>query len=258
MDKTEIIATIVLFNFFFILFIIGIILFIKQYKVKKNEHNKILIDREKEHQKELLSNKLEIQNQTMQHIGREIHDNIGQQLTLASIYSQKFSFENGASGANENIENISSIINQSLVDLRQLSKTLTNDTIDQNSIQELIDNECKKVNNLKNCTVSFIKESKITLDSYQTKSILLRIVQEFLQNSIKHSKCKNITILLKEIDNNILLQLQDDGIGFQVDELISNGIGLSNMKKRTYILNGTFELESQPNLGTKLVITIPL
>ncbi|MGC4041188.1 MAG: ATP-binding protein [Flavobacterium sp.] len=201
---------------------------------------------------------MEIQNQTMQHIGREIHDNIGQQLTLASIYSQKFSFENGVSGVNENIENISNIINQSLVDLRQLSKTLTNDTIDQHSIQELIDNECKKINNLKSYAISFIKEPKITLDSYQTKSILLRIVQEFLQNSIKHSKCRNITILLKEIENSILLQLEDDGIGFQADEMISNGIGLSNMKKRTDILNGTFELESKPGFGTKLIITIPL
>ena len=101
MGKTEIIITIFLFNVFFILFIIGIIVFIRQYKLKKNEHNIMLQNQYEEHQKELLSNQIEIQKQTMQDIGREIHDNIGQKLTLASLYSQQLAYENKAPHINE-------------------------------------------------------------------------------------------------------------------------------------------------------------
>ena len=258
MGKTEIIITIIIFNLFFILFLIGIILFIKQYKLKKKEHNAMLLNQEENHQKELLSNQLEIQTQTMQHIGREIHDNIGQKLTLASIYTQQLAFENKAPQINENIENIGAIINQSLIELRQLSKSLTDDTIEDNTIIDLIENECVKINDLKKCEVIFKCESKIIVDSYQIKSILFRITQEFLQNSIKHSKCKNINISLKKSKNSIQLKLQDDGVGFNINSIESKGIGLSNMKKRTEILNGTFDLESKINFGTNLTIQIPI
>ena len=90
MGKNEIILTIILFNLFFILFIVGILIFIQQYRLKKKEHLLMLQTQHEDHQKELLSTQLEIQNQTMQHIGREIHDNVGQKLTLASLYTQQF------------------------------------------------------------------------------------------------------------------------------------------------------------------------
>lgn len=194
----------------------------------------------------------------MQHIGRKIHDNIGQNLTLASIYTQQLAFENKAPHINENIENIGAIINQSLVELRQLSKSLTDDNIEDNSIIDLIENECVKINDLKKCEVIFKYELKIIVDSYQIKSILFRITQEFLQNSIKHSKCKNINISLKKSENSIQLELQDDGVDFNINTIESKGIGLINMKKRTEILNGTFDLERKINFGTNLIIQIPI
>lgn len=194
----------------------------------------------------------------MQHIGRKIHDNVGQNLTLASIYTQQLAFENKAPHINENIENIGAIINQSLVELRQLSKSLTDDNIEDNSIIDLIENECVKINDLKKCEVIFKYELKIIVDSYQIKSILFRITQEFLQNSIKHSKCKNINISLKKSENSIQLELQDDGVDFNINTIESKGIGLINMKKRTEILNGTFDLERKINFGTNLIIQIPI
>ena len=194
----------------------------------------------------------------MQHIGRKIHNNIGQKLTLASIYTQQLAFENKAPHINDNIENIGAIINQSLVELRQLSKSLTDNIIEDNSIIDHIENECIRINDLKKCVVIFKYESKIIVDSYQIKSILFRITQEFLQNSIKHSKCKNINISLKKSENSIQLELQDDGVGFNINTIESKGIGLSNMKKRTEILNGTFDLESKINFGTNLIIQIPI
>ena len=114
----------------------------------------ILNDQHTEHQKEILSAQIEIQNQTMQHIGREIHDNIGQKLTLASLYTQQLAYENKAPQINENIENISAIINQSLSELRALSKSLTDDSISNSTIVELLQNECKIINELKRSSYS--------------------------------------------------------------------------------------------------------
>ncbi|VXB83682.1 Two-component sensor histidine kinase [Flavobacterium sp. 9AF] len=256
MGKSEIIVTIILFNLFFILFLLGIIVFIKQYKEKKKEHENKLFLQQKEHEQELLTTQLEIQTQTMQYIGREIHDNIGQKLTLASLYTQQLAYENKAPQITENIENISTIINDSLSELRQLSKSLTDNNIEQNSILDLLKAECKKINELKKCEVHFSYQESIDIPSYQSKSILLRITQEFIQNSIKHSKCKNITITLEKNGSYVQLTLNDDGTGFDISQK-SNGIGLLNMKKRTEMIGGAYTLDSIENLGTKLTIQIP-
>jgi signal transduction histidine kinase len=210
------------------------------------------------HEQILLSTQIEMQTQTMQYIGREIHDNIGQKLTLASLYTQQLAYENKAPQINDKIENISSIINESLSELRQLSKSLTDDSIAGNTITDLIQQECERVNNTKKCCVHFSSNQKNFVLPYQTKSILLRIVQEFLQNSIKHSGCKNIEISLSVNDNTNWLLLKDDGKGFDLTKISGNGIGLNNMKKRAELIGGTFNLESIAGSGTKLDIEIPL
>jgi signal transduction histidine kinase len=258
MGKTEIIVTIILFNLFFILFIVGIVVFIRQYKLKKKEHIGMLTSQKEAHQKELLATQIEIQQQTMQHIGREIHDNIGQKLTLASLYTQQLAFENKAPNVKDSIENISAIINQSLEELRELSKSLTDNSIAKKSICKLINAECEKINELKIGKINFTCANKKIDLSYELKAILVRITQEFIQNSIKHSKCKLITVNLREVENKIMLDLTDDGIGFESDKMYANGIGLANMKKRTEMLGGIFNLKSTMNIGTKLEIEIPL
>lgn len=256
MGKSQIILTIILFNFFFIAFVIAIITFVRQYKLKKKEYIVLISNQFAEHQKELLSTQIEIQTQTMQHIGREIHDNIGQQLTLASLYTQQLAFENKAPHITENIENISKIINSSLSELRQLSKTLTDNTIENKNLVSLLKTECRKVNEFKNCEFTFSKEANKLQFSYETKSFLVRIVQEFLQNSLKHSDCKKINVHLQTDENNLILSLKDDGKGFDTNENKS-GIGLKNIKKRTAMLEGTFDIKSNKN-GTNLTIKIPI
>lgn len=207
-----------------------------------------------EHQKELLSNQIEIQKQTMQDIGREIHDNIGQKLTLASLYSQQLAYENKAPHINEKIDGISEIINQSLTELRALSKSLTDDTINSRDTIDLIQHEVDKINELKKCVVSFSFNEKNIKLNYQIKSVLYRIIQEFIQNSLKHSKCKNIKINLEKINNSLKLVLHDDGIGFDINSVSSKGIGLVNMKKRAEIIHADFNVESSINNGTQLTI----
>ena len=258
MGKSEIIITIILFNIFFIAFIVAIIAFVRQYRLKKKQHDMLLHHQHEEHQKELLSTQIEIQNQTMQHIGREIHDNIGQKLTLASLYTQQLAYENKAPQINESIENISAIINQSLTELRELSKSLTDDTINTSTLVALLQQESDKINDLKKSNIAFNFNDKKIDVTYQIKSILLRICQEFMQNSIKHSQCKNIIIQLNKTENELQLILFDDGVGFDINTISGKGIGLSNMKKRTEIIGGEYAFESVAKKGTQLTITIPV
>lgn len=258
MEQTEIITFIIVVNIILFIFISGTILFIMQYRKRKIDYNSEKTKIVESHAKELLNTKLEMQTQTMQYIGREIHDNVGQKLTLASLYTQQLAYENKAPQINNKIENISHIINESLTELRQLSKSLTDDSIAENTITVLLQQECDRVDNTKKCSVYFSSNQKNTSLPYQTKSILVRIVQEFLQNSIKHAGCKNIDVTLTGNDECIQLQLHDDGNGFDLNLVSGSGIGLNNMKKRTELIGGKFYLQSKPGAGTELNIEIPL
>ena len=256
--QTEIIIFIIAFFAVFIAFFLGIVLFVQHGKKSKTNFITEKETLKTNHIQELLSTQLEMQTQTMQHIGREIHDSVGQKLTLASLYTQQLAYENKAPQITDKIENIGSIINESLKELRQLSKTLTDDTITENDIVSLLQNECEKVNALQKATVIFTSSIAVVNLDYQHKNILLRVVQEFLQNSIKHAECKKITISFSKKETSIIVRLIDDGKGFDKYSIKQNGIGLANMEKRIGIIGGKFQLESVLQKGTILNIEIPL
>lgn len=258
MGENSFLALLILFNVMFVLFIGGIFLFIREYRLKKSSHNKELKSIEIVHKKELLETQLEIQIQTMKHIGQEIHDNIGQKLTLSSIYLQQLDYENKVPEISKKLNSINNILNQSLNELRLLSKSLTDDSISNLSISDLLSNECQKIRDLRIYTITFNDDIDIKLDAYRIKSILVRITQEFLQNSIKHSDCKNISCYLSTSDKYVRLVLKDDGKGFDVNSTTTKGIGLKNMKKRTHMLDGNFSLKSNKEYGTELSIEIPI
>ncbi|MBK1894192.1 sensor histidine kinase [Chryseobacterium paridis] len=257
MGKTELLITIILFNIFFVLFVAAVMVYIRKYKQRKKEYlNEIEIKNEI-HQKELLATQLEIQQATMQQIGRELHDNIGQKLTLVSLYTQQLLYENRVTEVSERIEQVSQIINQSLQDLRSLSKTLTDDNINQKEIVTLIQEEVDNTNAFKKCKVSFKHNFKQLDLGFVHKNVLLRITQEFIQNSIKHANCKNIFINLDTSDEVLWeLNIKDDGIGFDRSNIKSNGIGLTNMKNRAEIIGAHFSLESLKNKGTTINIIL--
>lgn len=257
MGKTELLITLILFNIFFVLFVAAVMVYIRKYRQRKKEYLNEIEVKNEIHKRELLATQLEIQQATMQQIGRELHDNIGQKLTLVSLYTQQLLYENKVPEVSERIDQVSQIINQSLQDLRSLSKTLTDDNISQKEIVTLIQEEVDNTNAFKKCLVDF-KHNFQQLDlGFVHKNVLLRITQEFIQNSIKHSNCKNIFISLNTSETVLWeLTLKDDGVGFNQSAVQSNGIGLTNMKNRAQIIGADFSLESSEYSGTTLNIIL--
>jgi signal transduction histidine kinase len=257
MGKTELLITLILFNIFFVLFVAAIMVYIRKYKHRKKEYLNEIEVKNEIHKRELLATQLEIQQATMQQIGRELHDNIGQKLTLVSLYTQQLLYENKVPEVSERIDQVSQIINQSLQDLRSLSKTLTDDNINQKEIVTLIQEEVDNTNSFKKCKVSFEHNFKQLDLGFAHKNVLLRITQEFIQNSIKHAKCKNIFINLNTSEESLWeLTIKDDGVGFDKSNIKSNGIGLTNMKNRAEIIGADFSLDSEKSKGTTLNIIL--
>lgn len=256
MGKTEIIIFLVLANAVFLILIAGVFMFVFKYRKRKIEHGRELETREEQHKLQLANTQLNVQQQTMQYIGREIHDSVAQKLTLASIYTGQMHNRSTEPEIVKPLENVIKIINDSLTELRQLSHSLT-DTRKQNaSLAELIAAECENVNDTGKCNLLLSVRETPVMD-IAAKSSLFRIVQEFIQNSLKYSECAEIKIDLSSQNNSLVMSLEDNGKGFDLDERKHKGIGLDNMRRRALALNGHFEMESSPGNGTKLRISVP-
>jgi signal transduction histidine kinase len=258
MDKAQVIFILLLSTAVIFIFIAAIFYFLLQYRKRKIIHQQQTFQLQQLHAKEMLQTKLEIQSQTMQHIGREIHDNVGQMLTLASLYTQQLEYENKAPQIVGKIKGISKIINESLTELRLLSKSLTNDAIYENNIVTLLHQEYEKINALNKYQINYSCNQQTIELPYLSKSILVRVVQEFFQNSIKHAACKNLQLALNATDKELTLLLADDGKGFNTNNTINSGIGLNNIKKRIELIGGTYQLTSSIGIGTQLSIKISL
>jgi signal transduction histidine kinase len=250
--EREITIFIVIANVILLVFIGGILIFIAQYRKRRIVHQSEKELMNQVHQQELLSNQIEVQTQTMRDIGREIHDNVGQKLTLASIYSNQLSHENPAQ--NQKIEQISKLLNESLQDLRQLSKSLVQPQLAQYNLLELLKHEAEQINHT-GVKLKIKTELKAINLATESKNSIFRLLQEFIQNSLKHAKCKQIVINIEQIDQKMHILIEDDGIGFD-QNIEKDGIGLSNMKRRANEIGADFELISELEKGTKLVLIL--
>ncbi len=226
------------------------------YRRRKIDHAKEVTTMNEHFAQEMLNTQLEIQQQTMQQIGREIHDNVGQKLTLASLYVQQLDIDAQDAFALKKINAVTGIINESLSDLRSLSKNLTDNNYLHISLYELISQECTRVNAAGTCTATLDANTGQIPVSQAIKNFVLRILQEFMQNSLKHARCTQLAIQLKLQPAGLQIDASDNGKGF-VTGTEAKGIGLKNMSKRADIIGARFTITSTPGSGTTMELFIP-
>jgi signal transduction histidine kinase len=260
MGQTEYKVFIVLATLIVFVFIGGIMVFIIQYHKRKLHYEREKAILNEQHIQDLLHTKLEIQKHTLADLGREIHDNVGQRLTLASVYANDLAFDDSYPSIKEQVTAISSILNESLADLRSLSKSLTNPHAEFTELKDLIDEECRRVNRLNVCKVEYtFTDTNFTI-SATIKNFILRIIQEFIQNSLKHANCTHVFLDLNHTPSGLDIRANDNGEGFDLNTYRDDenkGIGLVNMRKRAELIGAEFSLNSVIQKGTMLHLFIP-
>jgi hypothetical protein len=228
--------------------------------VFQKRKNKLLLDKIKQQQafdEEIAQTQTEIQEETLKHVGRELHDNVGQLLAFASMQLKMLSSQiNGE--LKDKVTDTSKVIKESLKEVRALSKSLNTDVILNAGFEESITNELNRLKRMKLMEVELISNGeKEVCKNNKDAIILFRILQEFMSNSVKYSKAKHLEISLNYSEEKLLIIAKDDGVGFDM-ETVKNGAGLINMKSRASLIESTFSLTSQPNEGVELQIEYPV
>src|SRR5690606_31921324 len=202
-----------------------VVIVIVLFSVFARRKNRLLQEKEearKAFEKELAESQIEIREETLRNISWELHDNIGQLMTLAKIQVQS------AQDDPKNIEEASQTIGTALDELRTLSKLISPEALKNLTLPQAVELEIARFNRLNFITSTFEVEGVPTKIDSKKEIILFRILQEFFSNTIKHSKASHLNVAFHYGSNRLQIFAEDNGTGF-LDSSGFSGIGIENM-----------------------------
>ncbi|MEJ7625304.1 MAG: sensor histidine kinase [Ferruginibacter sp.] len=252
-----IIIFIILCTLIILILITFITVIIYRYQKKQHAYFKELEELKVVHQNNLLQSQLEIQEQTFQNISREIHDSIGQKLTLAKLNLNTLNPDQ-LNGQINKVNTAITMIGEAINDLSDISRSMSSELIMQNGLIKALEFEVAQLTKLALYNIKLIVTGNSVFLDAHTELVLFRIVQEALNNIVKHSSASLINISIHFDDAFLILKVKDNGTGFSNDRATENGIGLKNMSKRAMMLNGEFSIDSNSKNGTTITIKIPI
>ncbi|TBN04283.1 histidine kinase [Hyunsoonleella flava] len=228
--------------------------------VFQKRKNKLLLDKirqQRAFEEEMVKAQTETQEQTLKNIGWELHDNVGQLLSFASMQLSILKMQ-VSDDVRDKFKDTTEALSNGLKEVRALSKTLNNDVILNIGFEKSITNELDRLKRMKFTSAELnIVGEKTDFRDKNHEIIVFRILQEFLSNSVKYSEAKNLNIVLDYQPESIIITAKDDGKGFDIAE-VEKGSGLINMKSRAELIGATLVLKSKPNEGVELTLNYPL
>ncbi|AXY77953.1 sensor histidine kinase [Paraflavitalea soli] len=245
----------------FVISAAGSIVFLVKYirrSRKSYTHNQQLAGSEMEAQ--LLKTQLELQEQTLQHISQEIHDNIGQALTFVKLNINTIDLYKMEETQNKLAES-KALISKAIQDLRNVAKTINTDFIKEAGLAACIEYQLHFLEKTGLYTTRFHMSESWCKGLPETELVLFRVVQELLNNIVKHAEATAIEVKLECFSGKLLITVGDNGKGFipsaQVLTDGEKGLGLGNMNRRIAIVQGRILIDSTPGTGTTVMIEAP-
>jgi signal transduction histidine kinase len=231
-------------------FLVGYYRYASRLMEETVKNNQLKID----HHKALLKSEVTAIEKERSRLARDLHDEVG---ALLSYISMSLSTVSELKTINElinNIEKNKDNLDKAILKVREISHSLLPPTLDlfglEVAIEEFINSIQTKIK------IEF--KAKINLDIIPTshRLHLYRIVLEFINNSIKHSKCSKIQILFNDLDDKYNLYLCDNGIGYDYDKAIKKkSLGLKNFESRLNALEAEYSIKSTNGVKIEIILS---
>ncbi len=240
---------------------VALVFFVTLFQKRKLKQQSEVIKMKENFTQELLQAQLEIQEQTLKNISQEIHDNIGQVLSLTKLNLNRMDVDK-TEDLKEKIKDSKDLVSKAIHDLRDLSKSLNTDNIAAMGLLRAISYELEMIRKTGFQTLLEVSGNEIKMEP-QKELILFRIVQETLNNIIKHAEAKTITVIMAYNPDKLELQVKDDGRGVDLSPLNEKaegdfGLGIRNMHNRAKLIGADFNMNSRIGFGTTISLTVPI
>lgn len=250
----DIILSIIAVTLLILLLIAGIVITFFISGRQRLRQEKQLTETKLAFEKELRQVETEVSEHILNQFAGELHDNIGQLLTAMHI-----EIENGKLDYPDHPEVYKLLevyLGEVSQQLRLLSKTYNNDFLAHNGLIQSIQLEVNRLNHLKRFKVHLEIETGNTILKKEEELMVFRIIQEILQNALKHAGAKQVIIRVKSDPELFRVEISDDGKGFDYDQMKdqSKGSGLRNIFKRAALANLECTIETKIGGGTRYIL----
>lgn len=234
-----------------------LVVFFVVYQRRLFAQERLREEKEKEHQKALLTAAVEVQEMERRRIARDLHDEIGSLLSATRLYIGQFSPDVGA----EKLENIKkeslSIVDDMIQNTRRITHDLLPPTLEKFGFQAATEDLCGRINKSGGMKVEFQSTTELR-PTPKAEVALYRVLQELLNNTMKHARASKATVELYTEENTFNFIYKDDGKGFDLSKMKSKGLGLLNMESRIALTNGAISFETNPGEGFKVNVALPV
>lgn len=256
MKTAEIAIIFIIGTLTLLVFVFFLVLIIIEYRKRQVRHITEKLDLQHRYEHEVLQTRLEVQEQSFKYVSEELHDNIAQVLSLVKLKLYKTAGKTTDGAVKTGIAASNELLAKTMDDIRNLSHVLNGGLVSRMGLAESIEKELAYVRDANDMQAT-ITVAGVPREIDENKKLLaFRIVQEVINNAIKHGKAKYISISLAYGEDSVLLQIQDNGKGFDTRLMgESKGLGLYNMKERAKLL-GSIEVYSEEGQGTNITLNI--
>lgn len=249
--NTNIITTIITGTLLFGLLTVFIIYFILLYR---KSQTKLYYERERR-KRELLQAEVEIKEQTLVNVSREIHDNLGQAAALVKINLNLVS-DQLSEADQAKLDESKELMKKLIGDMRSLSQSLNGDNIRRKGFIAMLQTDVERISKTGYVEVNFAHPQENILLDVDQLIILYRMLQELFTNTLKYAKATNIELKIDQNEKELIVNFSDNGIGFDYEKALNKGSGLTNIKDRCEIIDAKLYFESELNEGVKVQITL--
>jgi signal transduction histidine kinase len=204
---------------------------------------------------------IEGQEKERRRLARELHDDICQRLAMLSLKIEKVTrcWGNGRMPVGDQLEQIWQQCSALTGDVQALSHELHPSILDNLGLATAVKSFCREVSEQSGVAVEFVGKNIPNSLPPEVALSLFRVVQEAVHNAIKYSGEKHFEVRLQRESEYLELEVSDQGVGFDAKSAKNGGgLGLVSMSERIHQVNGTFNIDSQPNAGTRIRARVPL
>jgi len=206
---------------------------------------------------------IKAEEQERMRIAAELHDQLGQSLLLAKMKLDELALETAANGNNNQAIEISTILGNCIQEIRTLTFAMRPPLLDTAGLVAALEWLCKSMKEVYRLLVDFSCNCQTIPLTSENRYSLYQAVRELLLNVVKHAGVKFAKLSLKSEGNNLVVQVSDNGSGFEMTSgsfspASVSGFGLFSVQQRVEIMEGSCQINSKPGLGTVVTLAIPM
>ena len=204
---------------------------------------------------------IESQENERKRIAAELHDGLGQSLLVVKNYAAMALKESKLpEKTQKQLQEISESASTSIEEVRTIARALRPYQLDRFGLTKTLEDATEVAGHAGRLAITADVENVDGTLSSESEISVYRIVQEWLNNVVKHSRAVKARLLVQKTDGMIHMVLEDDGVGFDYDAVMKRsvpGLGLANLAERARLLGGSLAIQTAPGKGTRLVLELP-